>query len=75
MAVIGGFRSDLSITICRFVFQIRVSTKTVVTLFRKDYWAFCDFEFSRSQLISIHEKIGAKEKVHIIEFRIIEVQL
>ena len=44
--------------------------------FEKDYWAFCDFEFSRSQLINIHEKIGTREKspdnriVRIIEVRL-----
>ena len=32
------------------------------TVFWKDCWAFCDFEFSRSQLINIHEKIGTREK-------------
>jgi len=43
--------------------------------------AFCDFEFSRSQLINIHEKIGTIEKspdnriVRIIEVRIIDVRL
>ena len=28
----------------------------------KDYWAFCEFEFSRSQLINILEEIGTREK-------------
>ena len=32
------------------------------TVFWKDYWAFDDFEFSRSQLINIHEKIGTRER-------------
>ena len=30
-------------------------------------YAFCDFEFSRSQLISIHEKLRPEKKVWIIE--------
>ena len=34
----------------------------VSTVFCKDYWAFFGFEFSRSQLINIHEKIGTREK-------------
>ena len=47
----------------------------------KGLLGFCDFEFSRSQLINIHEQIGTREKspdnriVRIIEVRIIEVQL
>ena len=47
----------------------------------KGLLGFCDFEFSLSQLINIHEKIGTREKspdnrkVRIIEVRIIEVRL
>ena len=53
----------------------------VSTVFCKGYWAFFGFEFSRSQLIDIHEKIGTREKspdnriVRIIEVRIIEVRI
>ena len=44
--------------------------------FCKDYWAFFGFEFSRSQLINIHEKIGTREKspdnriVRIVQVRL-----
>ena len=49
--------------------------------FERIVLGFCDFEFSLSQLINIHEKIGTREKspdnrkVRIIEVRIIEVRL
>jgi len=43
-------------------FEKRTGQQVVSTVFWKDHWAFCDFEFSRSPLINIHEKIGTRGK-------------
>ena len=45
--------------------------------FERIHWAFCDFEFSRSQLIHFHEKKnGTREKSPDNQIvRIIEVRL
>ena len=59
-----------------FLSHLRISKSLL-----KGLLGFCDFEFSLSQLINIHEKIGTREKspdnrkVRIIEVRIIEVRL
>jgi len=44
--------------------------------FWKDHWAFCNFEFSRSQLINVHEKNwGQRKSLDNRIVRIIEVRL